>query len=253
MKASLTALEEFAADLVGALADLCARLDGTSADICLTEYFVELAGHVWMQTPGTSHKAKLPHAQKRLEKLAAWLGHDGLRGLQSDRPLGRQLLDIYAEVEKRIPKRVFLARWYPTPDKGEELQRAQFRLEQIKAVLDDLKRNDGVNLSLIDMGTQSALVTPIHAEMYNAIKTADIILCDLSGSRPNVCVEAGYALSHHHIGRLVFMFEPANKDDKVPFDLNTFRYLPVPQAAAIPGQLKPAILEIMENAARGSI
>lgn len=49
------------------------------------------------------------------------------------------------------------------------------------------------------------------------------------------------------------MFEPADNIDKVPFDLNTFRYLPIPQAAAIPGLLKPAILEIMANAARGAV
>ena len=252
-KADLAALEAFANEIVGALADLCARLDGGAADICRTEYFVELAGHVWMEAPGTRHADKLRHSEKRLEQLAGWLGHDGLRGLQSNRPLGRQLLDIYAEVEKRMPKNLFLARWYPTPDQGVALQRAQFRLEQIKATLDDLKRNHDLRLNLIDMGTQSALVTPIHAEMYNAIKSADIILCDLSGSRPNVCVEAGYALSHHHRGRLVFMFEPAGDNDRVPFDLNTFRYLPIPQAAAIPALLKTAILEIVANAARGTI
>ena len=252
-KADLAALEAFAYELVGALADLCARLDGGTADICRTEYFVELAGHVWMEAPGTRHADKLHHSEKRLGQLAGWLGHDGLRGLQSNRPLGRQLLDIYAAVEKRTPKSLFLARWYPMPDQGVALQSAQFRLEQIKATLDDLKRNHDVRLNLIDMGTQSALVTPIHAEMYNAIKTADIILCDLSGSRPNVCVEVGYALSHHHRGRLVFMFESADSNDRVPFDLNTFRYLPIPQAAAIPSLLKQAILEIMANAARGAI
>src|ERR1051325_10008692 len=252
-KADLAALEAFANEVVGALADLCARLGGGTADICGTEYFVELAGHVWMEAPGTRHADKLRHSEKRLQQLAGWLGHDGLRGLQSNRPLGRQLLDIFAAVEKRTPKNLFLARWYPMPAQGVALQRAQFRLEQIRSTLDDLKRNHDVRLNLIDMGTHSALVTPIHAEMYNAIKTADIILCDLSGSRPNVCVEIGYALSHHHKGRLVFMFEPADSNDRVPFDLNTFRYLPIPQAAAIPGLLKQAILEIMANAARGSI
>lgn len=252
-KADLATLEAFANEIVGALTDLCARLDGGTADICRTDYFVELAGHIWMEAPGTRHADKLRHSERRLEQLAGWLGHDGLRGLQSNRPLGRQLLDIYAEVEKRTPKNLFLARWYPMPDQGAALQRAQFRLDQIKATLDDLKRNHDVRLNLIDMGTQSALVTPIHAEMYNAIKTADIILCDLSGSRPNVCVEAGYALSHHHRGRLVFMFEPADNTDKVPFDLNTFRYLPISQAAAIPGLLKTAILQIIGNATLGAI
>jgi hypothetical protein len=218
-----------------------------------SEYFVELAGHIWMQAGGTNHDEKLRNTQKRMEQVATWLGHDGLRWLQSNKPLGRQLLDIYAEVEKRTPKNVFLARWYPTAGQGEALQRAQYRLDQIRATLADLERTDGVRLNLIDMGTQSALVTPIHAEMYNAIKSADIILCDLSGVRPNVCVEAGFALYHHHQGRLVFLFEPSAEFATVPFDLNTYRYLPVPQAAAIPGLLKPAILEIMANAARGAI
>ena len=50
---------------------------------------------------------------------------------------------------------------------------------------------------------------PIHARMYDAIESSDIIVCDLTGKRPNVCVEAGYALSRHDKGRLVFLFEPS--------------------------------------------
>ena len=37
-------------------------------------------------------------------------------------------------------------------------------------------------------------------------------------------------------------------DDKVPFDLNTFKYVPVSQAAEIPGKLKPEIIAILKDA-----
>lgn len=252
-KANLKTLEQFANELVAALSDLCARLDGSMADICRCEYFVEIAGYVWMQAEGKQHAEKLGKTQKRLEHMAAWLGHDGLRGLQSARPLGRQLLDIYTAVERRVPKNLFLARWYPTADDGDALRAAIRRLDQIRNTLEDLERTDGIKLSLIDMGTQSAVVTPIHAEMYNAIKSADVILCDLTGVRANVCVEAGFALYHHHRNRLIFLFQSTTNFPKVPFDLNTFRYLAITEAADIPAVLKPAILEIVRDAAAGTI
>ncbi len=35
---------------------------------------------------------------------------------------------------------------------------------------------------------------------------------------------------------------------KVPFDLNTFKYVPVSQAAEIPGKLKPELIAILKDA-----
>ena len=95
------------------------------------------------------------------------------------------------------------------------------------------------------MGTEKGGTFPIHDKMYEAIASSDIILCDLTGLRPNVCVEAGYALNHHKSGRLIFLFEPANEGDQVPFDLNTFKYVSVGQAAEIPNRLKPEIEAIL--------
>ena len=84
--------------------------------------------------------------------------------------------------------------------------------------------------------------------MYEAIAGSEIIICDLTGHRPNVCVEAGHALKHHEKSRLVYPFEPQNAEDKVPFDLNTFKYVRVSQAAEIPSRLKPEIIAILEDA-----
>ena len=86
---------------------------------------------------------------------------------------------------------------------------------------------------LIDMGTQEGGTFPIHAKMYEAISGSEIIICDLTGHRPDVYVEAGYALKHHEQNRLIYLFEPQDTDDKVPVDLNTFKYVLVSQAADV--------------------
>ncbi len=44
-------------------------------------------------------------------------------------------------------------------------------------------------------------------------------------------LEAGYALKHHEQNRLIYFFEPQDTEDSVPFDLNTFKYVSVSQAA----------------------
>ena len=95
------------------------------------------------------------------------------------------------------------------------------------------------------MGTEEGGTFPIHSRMYEAIASSDIIICDLTGHRPNVYVEAGYALKHHEKNRLIFLFEPVNADDLVPFDLNTFKYVRISQAAEIPNKLLPEIEAIM--------
>jgi len=47
------------------------------------------------------------------------------------------------------------------------------------------------------MGTEEDGAFPIHNRMYDAIRSSDIIICDLTDQRPNVFVEAGFALNHH--------------------------------------------------------
>jgi hypothetical protein len=43
------------------------------------------------------------------------------------------------------------------------------------------------------------------------------------------------------------IFEPRNRNDKVPFDLTTFRYVPISQAAEIPNKVKAEIIAILRD------
>lgn len=46
----------------------------------------------------------------------------------------------------------------------------------------------------------------------------------------------------------IYLFEPQDSGDRVPFDLNTFKYVQISQAAEIPGRLTPEIKTILEDA-----
>ena len=180
------------------------------------------------------------------------MGNDGFVELTEDRSLSKQVLDIFKVVRTRIPKRVFLARWYPTSKDGEEFETAKLRLKQIRQALKDIEKEEGIRLELVDMGTQKGGTFPVHSKMYEAISSADIILVDLTGVRPNVCVEAGFALRHHEKNRLIFIFQPSKGHKSVPFDLDTYRYEAFRDTGEIPDKIKPHIKEIHRTASVGS-
>jgi len=161
----------------------------------------------------------------------------------------QQLLETFKAAQTRIPKRVFLARWYPAQDAPDLAHnKANLRLQQLRQTLTGIQQQHGLALELIDMGTEEGGTFPIHSKMYEAIASSDIIICDLTGHRPNVYVEAGYALKHRETNRLIFLFEPKDNGDKVPFDLNTFKYVQINQAAEIPNRLGPEIIAILRDA-----
>jgi hypothetical protein len=97
-----------------------------------------------------------------LTQLAGWLGADGLIGLREGESLSKQVLDIFTAVRSHIPKRIFLARWYPVAKDGEEFETAKLRLKQIRQVLKEVEREYGTRLELVDMGTQKSGTFPIH-------------------------------------------------------------------------------------------
>jgi methyl coenzyme M reductase subunit C len=119
------------------------------------------------------------------------------------------------------------------------------RLRGIEQSIEQSNAELGINLKLVDMGTQTGGTFPIHTEMYNAISSSDIIVIDLTGVRPNVCVEAGFALRNHEKNRLIFLFQPTEGHPSVPFDLNTFRYETFTDTGQIPDKLKPNIAAII--------
>jgi len=249
----LVTLKDYSKALVAALSDIVTRLEPSQPSLCKAEFFIELIARVWKASAGDGdHNARVNAAVAELEQLANWLGRDGLMELKEGRSLSKQVLDIFSAVRTRIPKNVFLARWYPTAADGEELKNADLRLKQIRQALKEIEKDEGAHLELIDMGTQAGTTFPIHAKMYDAIASADIILIDLTGVRPNVCVEAGYALRNHEKNRLIFIFQPNGHHKAVPFDLNTFRYELFNDTGEIPEKIKPHISAILRGAAVGS-
>lgn len=249
----LPTLTKYSKALLAALNDTVTLLEGCQPSLCKAEFFIELAARAWKSTPDDKdHKTRVGEVVSYLEQLAGWLGKDGLVELKEGQSLSKQVLDIFAAVRTRIPKRVFLARWYPTAKDGEEHDRAKLRLKQIRQALKEIEKEDGFHLELVDMGTQAGTTFPIHARMYEAIASADIILVDLTGVRPNVCVEAGYALRNHEKNRLIFIFQPTKAHKAVPFDLNTFRYEPFKDTGEIPDKIKPHLSSILRGAAVGT-
>ena len=242
------ALTAFAEELFAGLSEIAIRLTVNHPSLCRTYGFFELAARVWKEASGEDHEHKVVASVAVLDRLGHWLGGQGITSLLNRLSPAEQLLETFKAAQSRIPKRVFLARWYPAPDApGGAFNRANLRLEQLHQTLANILATHGVSLELVDMGTEEGGTFPIHAKMYEAIASADIIICDLTGQRPNVYIEAGYALKHHEQNKLIFLFEPNDESDKVPFDLNTFKYVELSQAAEIPNKIGKEIEAVLRD------
>jgi hypothetical protein len=242
-------LTNFADDLFSALADIVTLLTVNHPSLCSTYGFFELAARVWRDAEGNNHDQKVQWSVNYLDRIGNWLGSQGITSFLNPLSPAEQLLNTFRAAQFRIPKRAFLARWYPPQDAPNDAhKKANLRLQQLRLTLSNLEQQHGIGLELIDMGTEQGGAFLIHSRMYEAIASSDIIICDLTGHRPNVYVEAGYALKHHESNRLIFLFEPSNTDDKVPFDLNAYRYVEISQAADILNRLMPDIISILRAA-----
>lgn len=244
-------LTNFANDLFAAMADISTQLTVNHPSLCRTYGFLELAARVWRESNGGDHEENVRRSVDYLDRIGHWLGGQGITNLLNPLSAAQQLLETFKAAQSRTPKRVFLARWYPSQQHGAtegDVQKAALRLQQLQLTLENIQRQHNIALELIDLGTVEGGTFPIHKQMYEAIASSDIIICDLTGQRPNVYIEAGYALKHHEGNRLIFLFEPSSPEDRVPFDLNAFKYVSVTQAAEIPNKLKPEIIAILQSA-----
>lgn len=241
-------LDEVSRQLADALSEMLPMLAASSADLVASSYFPELAALTWQRSGGD-----VAGATATLEKIGTWLGRDGLVRLAPTRSFAAQVLELYGMIQERLPRRVFLARWYPVPGDGAELEKANRRLAMIQRTLEDLAR-EGIVLELDDPGTRIGGTFPIRTEMYDALRRNDIILIDLSGVRPNVCVEAGYALQHQEKHRLLFIFQRNDASARSleylepPFDLNDFRYEAIEDSAQLLEILPRHLREIWRQA-----
>ena len=242
-------LTSFANDLFAGLSDIVTQLEVNHPSLCKTYGFLELAALVWHEENGEDHEKKVRRTVDCLDRIGHWLGDHGITNLLNPVSPAQQLLETFKVAQSRIPNRVFLARWYPAQDAPEHAyDKAVLRFQQLQQTLNTFQQVHGMRLELIDMGSEEGGTFPIHSRMYEAIASSDIIVCDLTGHRPNVYIEAGFALKHHEKNRLILLFEPAKCDDRVPFDLNTFKYVQINQAAEIPNKLGPEIEAIMMEA-----
>lgn len=246
---SRASLTTFSNDLFAALADILTRLTVQQPSLCQTYAFLELAARVWRESTGDTHEQKVNAAVGLLDRIGLWLGEEGITSLLDPISPAEQLMETFKAAQTRLPKRVFLARWYPSQEeKNNAYNKANLRLQQLRETLAAIERDHNIKLELIDMGTEKGGAFPIHHRMYEAIASSDIIICDLTGQRPNVFVEGGFALKHHEKNRLIFLFEPRNRKDEVPFDLTTFKYVIISEAAEIPNKVKSEIIAILRDA-----
>jgi hypothetical protein len=246
---SLLKAEGFADEISALLSEVGIRLSDEFPALCSANYFFELAAHVWMRTEAVVQRSeRIRHCCNDLRNLALWLGTKGLQTLTQESPIGSQIIEIYEGVRQRVPKKVFLARWYPGIADGLQKTRAENRLMALqRLVVDEL------GLEMVDMGTEERGTDLIHPRLYEAISSSDIIIVDLTGLRPNVMIELGYSLNHQGSGRLLLLFDPTDAHMTVPFDTNSFRYETINEAADIPAKLRGHIQGILQEAIVGTI
>lgn len=159
------------------------------------------------------------------------------------------VITLYDEIFEHVPKKAFLARWYPSAenDGADEENRADCRITAIKAVANDL------NLKLTDLGTRDTGAFDIREVMYRDIRECDIFIADLTGARHNVMIEVGYALKHVGTGRMVFYFQEGSACKSVPFDVSHLSYDKIADSGEIKTKTKARIERILEQAKNGEI
>lgn len=159
------------------------------------------------------------------------------------------VINLYDKIFQHVPKKVFLARWYPSAEQDgqDEAKRADARVNAVKKVCQEL------NLDLTDLGTCVTGTFDIRKRMYENIKDCDIFIADISGARHNVMIEIGYALKHVDTGRMIFYFQESEKIKNVPFDVSHLAYDKIVDSADINTKTKARIQTILNQAQNGEI
>lgn len=90
--------------------------------------------------------------------------------------------------------------------------------EEVKLTLMEFLGND-YNVNLVSNGTGI-----IQTEILNSIFSSDIVICDISGSNPNVMFELGLRIALNK--RVLVIYDNSKNTNKgVPFDINAIPYL----------------------------
>lgn len=156
------------------------------------------------------------------------------------------VINLYDEIYEHVPKKVFLARWYPAKT-DKEYSRSTHRINALKEVIAEL------NLELTDLGTRDTGTFDIRKVMYQDIRECDIFIADLTGARHNVMIEVGYALKYIDTGRMIFYFQETEICKDVPFDISHLNYVPIADSAEIKSEVKKRIRTVLNQAQLGEV
>ena len=161
----------------------------------------------------------------------------------------KEVLRIFDSVYENLPKKLFLARWYP--ESGVEKRRADARFEALQSVA------KAENLELIDMEHMRRGSFSIRDAIDQELPTSDLFVADMTGLRPNVMVEIGMALHHLPKNRVLFYMQKAEDVpgmkgpiEDPPFDLSGYSYVKIVDSAEIESLVRPRIKGIL-NGMRG--
>lgn len=191
----------------------------------------------------TKHAGMRSYSSK-VDAFITWLERNQLHNIDGINM--QELSSIYDRVYALVPKRVFLARWYPKST-DPQAESAKCRFSAIKKVVKEL------GIELVDMGTRDTGTFSIRNEMFKELSECDVFVADLTGARHNVMVEVGYALHRISQGRMLFYFQKTPDYDSPPFDLSDFSYEEISDSSHIETKVKPRLETILKLAAEGKI
>lgn len=215
------------------------------------EDFIELIGAIFGDTSIQLNADKLPLAEAlafykikeqasasgEYERFCTWFQKNDFSKIENIK--AKELVAIFDEVNQKLPKQLFLARWYPEEDK--EKRKAAARYSAMERVAQKC------NLKLIDMEHASGGTFSIRDMIDKAIPESDLFVADLTGARPNVMLEVGMALHHIKNNRVLFYFQPTDEVSSVPFDLTGFRHEIIVDSEEIVSKVEPHIKTILDS------
>lgn len=186
---------------------------------------------------------KLTHPDK-YKHFCVWLKKNNIGDVEMLKI--DDVIKIFDKVYLGCPRKVFLSRWYPKKTDA-EYDRAEYRKKIISEVVASL------GLELIDIGYPETGSFDIRNDMYRSIEECDIFIADLTGDRPNVMVEVGYALKHITTKRMLIYYYPIKVGDRPPFDLDGYENISIADSLEIKQKVKPRIERILEMAKTGEL
>lgn len=180
----------------------------------------------------------------RCARFLSWINCAHI-GQLVDMPL-QKLVNIFDNIYDKLPKKLFLARWYP--EASDEKLKADARYEALKRIA---REN---NLELIDMEHRYRGAFSIRDAIDSEIPESDLFVADLTGVRPNVMVEIGMALHHLPKNRVLFYMQKADKVpgmkgavEKPPFDLSGYSYDKIVDSSDIDRLVRRRIQNILNE------